>query len=87
MDIARKVEKFMRDNNLVQYYDLEASHKYEVEDSFNTGKNEGIQEGIQRGKNYNVPIRVDTIRRRYPIKWTCQEGIGTLIVNTKIGVF
>ena len=51
MDIARKVEKFMRDNNLVQYYDLEASHKYEVEDSFNTGKNEGIQEGIQRGKN------------------------------------
>ena len=51
MNIARKVEKFMRDNNLVQYYDLEASHKYEVEDSFNTGKNEGIQEGIQRGKN------------------------------------
>ena len=51
MDIAKKVEKFMRDNNLVQYYDLEASHKYEVEDSFNTGKNEGIQEGIQRGKN------------------------------------
>ena len=51
MDIVEKVEKFMRDNNLVQYYDLEASHKYEVEDSFNTGKNEGIQEGIQRGKN------------------------------------
>ena len=27
MDIARKVEQFMKDNNLVQYYDLEASHK------------------------------------------------------------
>ena len=51
MDIARKVEKFMRDNNLVQYYDLEASHKYEIKDSYDTGKNEGIQEGIQRGKN------------------------------------
>ena len=24
---------------------------------------------------YNVPISVDTIRRRYPIKWTYQEGI------------
>ena len=30
MNIARKVEKFMRDNNLVQYYDLEASHQYEI---------------------------------------------------------
>ncbi len=27
MDIVKKVEEFMRDNNLVQYYDLEASHK------------------------------------------------------------
>ena len=43
MDIARKVEQFMKDNNLVQYYDLEASHKFEVEDSFNTGKNEGFR--------------------------------------------
>ena len=40
MDIARKVEQFMKDNNLVQYYALEASHKFEVEDSFNTGKKE-----------------------------------------------
>ena len=27
MDIVKKVEEFMRDNNLVQYYNLEASHK------------------------------------------------------------
>ena len=47
MDIARKVEKFMRDNNLVQYYDLEASHQYEIKDSYNTGKNEGRKEGTQ----------------------------------------
>ena len=43
MNIARKVEKFMRDNNLVQYYDLEASHQYEIKDSYDTGKNEGTQ--------------------------------------------
>ena len=43
MDIARKVEKFMRDNNLVQYYDLEASHQYEIKDSYDNGKNEGTQ--------------------------------------------
>ena len=49
MDIVRKVEKFMRDNNLVQYYDLEASHQYEIKDSYDTGKNEGMREGRQEG--------------------------------------
>ena len=47
MDIVEKVEKFMRDNNLVQYYDLEASHQYEIKDSYDTGKNEGRKEGTQ----------------------------------------
>ena len=47
MNIARKVEKFMRDNNLVQYYDLEASHQYEIKDSYDTGKNEGRNEGLK----------------------------------------
>ncbi len=50
MDIVKKVEEFMRDNNLVQYYDLEASHKFEVEDSFNTGVNEGRAFGIAEGR-------------------------------------
>ena len=47
MDIVEKVEKFMRDNNLVQYYDLEASHQYEIKDSYDTGKNEGRNEGLK----------------------------------------
>ena len=47
MDIVEKVEKFMRDNNLVQYYDLEASHQYEIKDSYATGENEGRKEGLQ----------------------------------------
>ena len=52
MDIVEKVEKFMRDNNLVQYYDLEASHQYEIKDSYDTGKNEGRNsEKISIAKN------------------------------------
>ena len=59
MDIARKVEKFMRDNNLVQYYDLEASHQYEIKDSYDTGKNE---EKISIAKNLlNDHLDIDKI--------------------------
>ena len=56
MDIVSKVEKFMKDNHLVQYYDLEASHKYEVEDSFNTGKNEGKKEGHKEGRKEGTQL-------------------------------
>ena len=45
------------------------------------------KESLSINQVYNVPINVDTIRRRYPIKWTYQEGIKSLIVDTKIWVF
>ena len=51
------------------------------------GISKGIKEGMKQGIKYNVPISVDTIRRRYPIKWTYKEGIESLIVDTKIWVF
>ena len=54
---------------------------------YNEGINTGINIGIDKGIKYNVPISVDTIRRRYPIKWTYKEGIESLIVDTKIWVF
>ena len=54
---------------------------------YNEGINTGINIGIDKGIEYNVPISVDTIRRRYPIKWTYKEGIESLIVDTKIWVF
>ena len=69
MNIARKVEKFMRDNNLVQYYDLEASHQYEIKDSYATGKNEGRKEGLKTrsaeiAKNLlNLNIDIPTIMK------------------------
>ena len=49
--------------------------------------NYGYLECPECHTSYNVPINVDTIRRRYPIKWTYQEGIKSLIVDTKIWVF
>ena len=65
MNIARKVEKFMRDNNLVQYYDLEASHQYEIKDSYDTGKNEGTQlERCNIARNLlNLNIDIPTIMK------------------------
>lgn len=63
----------------------------EIEDAKKEGKSLGITEGIKKRNieiaKYNVPINVDTIRRRYPIKWTYQEGTKSLIVDTKIWVF
>ena len=65
MDIARKVEKFMRDNNLVQYYDLEASHQYEIKDSYDTEKNEGLRDrSIEIAKNLlNDHLDIDKIMK------------------------
>ena len=82
------MERFVNDEEVRGIYDK----INDVErDAKERGMAEGLAEGLAEGKavglKYNVPIRVDTIRRRYPIKWTCQEGIGTLIVNTKIWVF
>ena len=57
MNIARKVEKFMRDNNLVQYYDLEASHQYEIKDSYDTGVREGRTSGLAEGRQEGLKTR------------------------------
>ena len=57
----------------------EESRRIDHEDGFN----EGIAKGVEQGIEYNIPIDVDTIRRREPIKWTYLEGIKSLIVDTK----
>ena len=57
MDIVEKVEKFMRDNNLVQYYDLEASHQYEIKDSYDTGVREGRTSGLAEGRQEGLKTR------------------------------
>jgi len=57
MNIVEKVEKFMRDNNLVQYYDLEASHQYEIKDSYDTGVREGRTSGLAEGRQEGLKTR------------------------------
>ncbi len=94
--------KFSEDTFIYPYTEEEEKemlYNTEKEMAFNEGVEQGISEGITQGisqgisynvpisVDYNVPISVDTIRRRYPIKWTYQEGIETLIVDTKIWVF
>ena len=65
MDIAKKVEEFMRDRHLVQYYDLEASHQFEIKDSYDTGKKEGFKtRSIEIAKNLlNLNIDISTIMK------------------------
>ena len=65
MDIAKKVEEFMRDRHLVQYYDLEASHQFEIKDSYDTGKKEGFKtRSIEIAKNLlNLNIDIPTIMK------------------------
>ena len=95
-DIAKGDELLVELNEWIHKYvaddkTQEELNKWDLEIAENKGYEQGVEQGIEQGIEqkamYNVPIRVDTIRRRYPIKWTCQEGIGTLIVNTKIWVF
>ena len=51
---------------------------------------EGLKQGIEQGNMskelYNVPIGVDTLRRREPINCTQVEGIKSLKVDTNLWV-
>ena len=43
---------------------LNFAHDDGVKEGRKEGIEEGIEEGISQGRKYNVPISVDTIRRR-----------------------
>ena len=86
MELNEWIHKYVADDKMqdeLNKWDLEIAENK----GYEQGVIEGIEQGIEQGTEYNVPINVDTIRRRYPIKWTYQEGIETLIVDTKIWVF
>ena len=100
MDVKKEAERIMENFDALLYYDpYELGKEVGMDKGIDIGRDEGISigrdEGISIGRNegkteaayYNVPISVDTIRRRYPIKWTYQEGVESLIVDTKIWVF
>ena len=103
MTFKKTLEEIGKDNGIIGLYNedemnefayqtnLKESHdegiKIGVQIGFERGSRQGFEQGDKQGFEYNVPINVDTIRRRYPIKWTYQEGIKSLIVDTKIWVF
>ena len=92
MDVVTQIRKFLYDEETKEMKNIQDKWKYEARKEGRTeGLAEGIEQGIEQGQlniiYYNVPISVDTIRRRYPIKWTYQEGVESLIVDTKIWVF
>ena len=75
------------DARLLHNTELAMEYKKGINAGIKEGFSQGISQGIEYNVPYNVPISVDTIRRRYPIKLTYQEGVKTLIVDTKIWVF
>ena len=90
MELNEWIHKYVADDKMqdeLNKWDLEIAENKGYEQGVIEGIEQGIEQGVEQNKNYNVPINVDTIRRRYPIKWTYQEGIETLIVDTKIWVF
>ena len=92
MDVVTQIRKFLYDEETKEMKNIQDKWKREAKkegfaEGMEKGIKDGIDKGIEQGQLYNVPISVDTIRRRYPIKWTYQEGIETLIVDTKIWVF
>ncbi|MBR1386041.1 MAG: hypothetical protein IJ568_04355 [Bacilli bacterium] len=77
---------------------MERSINARIDAGFAMGVEHGIEQGIEQGiehekitiaKNmlkYNVPIGVDTLRRREPINCTQVEGIKSLKVDTNLWV-
>ena len=62
MACIRKVEELSTDPEFIGYYDLEESHKQDIDDSYNTGYDEGISQRnieiakmmLQDTKDYNL---------------------------------
>ena len=69
MAAIRTVEELSTDPNFVGYYDLEEAHKQELEDMRETGYDDGMEEGIAKGKTevvkamYEDGIAIDTISK------------------------
>ena len=60
MACIRKVEELSTDPEFIGYYDIEESHRQDINDSYNTGYDEGKkEEKIEIAKNLlkqNIPM-------------------------------
>lgn len=88
--IKKEIEILNKDENFYQALtdeeDIRFQMNSEYTDGIKDGIKEGIEQGIGQGIEYNVPIGVDTFRRREPINCTQVEGINSLKVDTNLWV-
>ena len=87
MEVANELKRLSSDVNTVLLYDEAEENEKMMRSLKEEGEKDGIKKGIKQGAKYNVPIDVDINRRRYPLKWTYQEGMKSSIIDTKIWVF
>ena len=78
------IEEWILEENARLKYEGQMS--YAREEGIQEGLQKGIEQGIEQGIEYNVPIGVDTLRRREPINCTQVEGIKSLKVDTNLWV-
>ena len=46
----KKIEQLTQDEEFLGYYDLEEKHKWELNDSYETGVEQGIKQGMHQNK-------------------------------------
>ena len=51
--LMKKIEQLTQDEKFMGYYDLEEKHKWQINDSYETGILVGVGKGIEQGKHQN----------------------------------
>ena len=64
MSCIRKVEELSTDPNFVGYYDLEEAHRQDIASSYDTGLEEGIEQGIEKR---NIEIAKNMLKEKIEI--------------------
>ena len=65
MEYKKLVDEVNEDKSLFKWFSQEEEREMYEEALIRQSKEDGLIEGEKKGKEYNVPISVDTIRRRY----------------------
>ena len=88
--IEEYLDEVKNNKQIIQEWMVAENNRMREENVLRTaredGLKEGIKKGIKQGIQYNVPIGVDTLRRREPINCTQVEGIKSLKVDTNLWV-
>ena len=99
LKIIEEYERLQKENpGFLNLYEYEKDQKKTINTLQSMAREEGHEEGYNSGisdgekqksieiAKYNVPIGVDTLKRREPINCTQVEGIKSLKVDTNLWV-